>query len=462
MKKIISLIIALSLAVVAAATLVACGNSATEKAEAPIVFNYTLLTETTEENGEETSVSYYTLKSVTISEAAQELVKNKNYAELARLFNTAVDGYTPAREYTADDVRTLVIPETYRNRAVKEISQDAVSGQTFVKKIVVGENIEKISEGAFSVLTELEEIELPFIGAKLNAVNEKKLFGYIFGTTSGDGLTACEQHFNVGTDSTKTYYLPSSLKTVTVSGGNEKKTSEVKYKIVKDDDGNDKYVFSADADYETYEEEELTATINDDEYAVSPYAFYNCSTLENVNVNGKYEKVEDYTFYGCTSLKELAFNDDTAEIGNHAFDGCTGVKKINFNKVTTIGEGAFNGCTNLGTAYADASNPLKVTANVIGESAFEGCTGLEKVEFTSGAVIGEKAFKGCAALKDLAFNANEVGYAAFYNCTALEKVDLSGVTELGEYAFYGCSALKEVAGYENFSEVAHAFDNTAM
>ena len=432
MKKLLSVIFAVCLAVCSVMVIAACGeNGADTQAGAPITFSYSIV-----KDGDET---YYSLKNVTVSDKAQALIAKKDFAGLADLFNTDAGEYkAPAVKYTKDTVTTLVIPEEYNKIAVKAISQDAVSGLAFVKKIVVGDNITKMSEGAFSSLIALEEIELPFVGGEKNAKNEKKLFGYIFGTTSGDGLTSCEQKYNGGdSGNTKTYYLPSALKTITVRGGNEKKDETLKFKI-EEKDGEIKYVYEGEDGYDELDAVENSATENTDVYSVAPYSFYNCTTLETINLSGV-EEIEEYTFYGCTGIKNLTFGDDVKTIGAHAYENCTSLKAVDFNNVETIGESAFAGCTALGEKYLDGANKIVFTDIEIGNSAFSGCTAIKDVEFNGECEIGERAFKGC---------------------TAIETVDFTNVTSVGDYAFYGCTNLASITNYDGSISDNHIFEET--
>ncbi|MBO4323036.1 MAG: leucine-rich repeat domain-containing protein [Clostridia bacterium] len=453
MKKIFSLLFAVCFVVFAVFAVTACDETTSETPEEPIKFSYSLV--------KEDDATYYSLKSVTISEAAKKLVDKNDYEALAELFNTSIDGvYTaPETKYTKDTVRTVVIPAEYNKKPVKAISADAISGLVFVKKIVVGENIDKIAEGAFSSLGSLEEIELPFVGGEYNAKNEKKLFGYIFGTTSGDDLNACDQVYNEGeSGNTKTYQIPYTLKTVTVTKGNEKSTKELTYKI----DG-DKYVYSTDDGYADLEgDEHVIKKVDDSKYAVAAYSFYGCTTIETVNLSGITE-IEPYTFYGCASITTLNCEGLT-KIGDSAFETCTALKSFDFTGIEKVGKAAFKDCTALGGNYADKANDVVIPETLteeIGESAFEGCSGIITLKIKSAADIGKYAFKSLTSLKNLYFETagTKIGYAAFYGCTAVEAIDLANVTELGDYAFYGCKKLKTVENLGNLY-AEHAFDET--
>ncbi|MBO4262179.1 MAG: leucine-rich repeat domain-containing protein [Clostridia bacterium] len=434
MKKIIGILSVLLLVSVAAFCFTACGEG-TEEAEntAPVSFKYTLVTEDDDADG------YYVLESVTLSDKAQTLVGKKDYEGLKTLFNTKIEGvYEPLYVYGEEhDVRTLEIPATYNDKAVKEIAAEAVVNQTFVKKIVVGDNVTKIGAGAFQGLAELEEITLPFVGGEYNAKNDKKLFGYIFGSVSATGLDSVTQNYNEGTSSSATYYIPASLKKVTVTGDNKVGNETLKYKI----DADGKYIWETDEGYADAEgeEKEIPAEQNyaNYEYSVAPYAFYNCASLETVELEGEIPTVPDYAFYGCSGLKKVSFNDDTTAIGKYAYSNCSGLKEVDFNNVETIGNGAFAHCSALGSAYADQDNELVITATKVGADAFHGCSGIETVKFTNAADIGEMAFHECASLTAVTFDngAANIGNYAFAECSSLETV-----TGLGAYdgnAFYG-------------------------
>lgn len=459
MKKIIGIMSALSLTAGLALAATACnnsGNGGSNAAKAPISFTYSL--ETAEDD-----TQFYALKGVTVSDAAQDFIVKKDFAGLAELFNTAVpeaDYAAPDAAYTAETVTTFTVPSEYRGKEVRKVLKEAVVNQTFIKKLVVGDNIEEIEQGAFSGLTALEEVELPFVGASIGAVNEKKCFGYIFGTTSGTGLTACEQTYNEGTGASASFQIPTSLKTVTVTGDNEVSTETVSYDVKKDDDGNVVYE-SGKPVYVPAESGEYTVEIDSSTYAAAPYSFYNCSTVQTVNFTGTVEVIGNYTFYGCTSLREFSFPSSVTAVGDYAFSGCTALRTVDFGNVETIGEHAFSGCTDLGRRYIDSFNVVTISAKEIGESAFHGCTALDEIVFTaSDAVIGDYAFHEATALSQITFaSGTTIGASAFAGCTAIKSVDLTNVTAIGNYSFFGCSSLADVTN-PNGVDAESAFGNT--
>lgn len=336
------------------------------------------------------------LNSFKVTDKAKELISDKKYDELATGFNA-----NKGDSFTADTVKTLDLSKAkvldksgnLTPATITKISANAVADLSYIEEIIVPETVTEIELGAFSNLSSLKKITLPFAGSKKGAQAEKKLFGYIFGTASSASLTSCTQTYNGGDkDNTATYYVPTSLETVIITGEIKKETETVKYyiedgkqiKVTETNKGEGKEILTKDVD--SYADN-----------AVMPYAFCGITTVKDVTVTGG--AIFDGTFKGCTSLKNVTVNGESVVIGRSAFDGCTSLKEGLFKKVTEIGEGAFKGCTSLGksTDYAignlDLSNVTKID-----ESAFDGCTEMTTLTLNASIVPANKAFNGCSKL----------------------------------------------------------------
>ena len=81
-------------------------------------------------------------------------------------------------------------------------------------------------------------------------------------------------------------------------------------------------------------------------------------------------------FYGCSELTgALTIPNSVTTIGQQAFYSCSGLTSINIpNSVTSIGNYAFKGCSGL----TSVSIPNSVTS--IGDYAFSGCSGLTSIQ----------------------------------------------------------------------------------
>ena len=387
MKKLLSILLSILLVSTIAFSVVACGNTeeSLDETVAPVTFVY----KTTEnDDGKEIC----TLTEFSLSAAAKAYVDDDDFAGLKELFAKHAD---ETANFTFDENNdvTFTIPEK-----VTHIASNAITNQTFIKHLVVGETVEEISLGAFSGLSSLESITLPFIGSKKGAVNEGKLFGYIFGTVGGTGLTAITQTYNDGSsENTATYQIPTSLKTVTVTG--DVKTTDTTYNYYIEDE-----VMVVLKDGETAPEgvEVLTLTVTDySESAMQPYAFHGVSTVETIVFAGEITAIPDYAFYGCTAIKALDFTDSgITAIGKYAYANCTSIRTLVLGSVVTLDEGAFNACSTLGKNTATTVNTIDfASVTAIGKDAFVGCALTEKsilnlsTEIDKVAVFGEDVFE---------------------------------------------------------------------
>ena len=112
--------------------------------------------------------------------------------------------------------------------------------------------------------------------------------------------------------------------------------------------------------------------------------------------------------------------------------------------VTSIGDGAFAGCTSLKKIV------LPPWLQKVGKGAFSHCCGLQEIQFlpgTGGINIEEEAFSGCTALQELTLPEGMEGVkkAAFAGCEQLHRINLpASMKRLGNYAFSGCKALHKI------------------
>ena len=165
-------------------------------------------------------------------------------------------------------------------------------------------------------------------------------------------------------------------------------------------------------------------------------------------------------------------------IGDGAFDGCTGLTSVTIpNSITSIGYQTFYGCASL----TSVTIPNSVTS--IGEYAFSYCSGLTSVTIPNSVTsIGERAFASCSSMisidiadsnpnycsvEGVIFNKEKstliqypggkqgdyiiptsvtsIGNSAFYDCTGLTSVTIpNSVTSIGDRAFFGCTGLASV------------------
>ena len=131
-------------------------------------------------------------------------------------------------------------------------------------------------------------------------------------------------------------------------------------------------------------------------------------------------------------------------IGSGAFYGCTGLTSVTIpNSVTSIGSNAFENCTCLVSVII----PNSVTS--IDSNAFYGCTGLTLASIGSG-IIGGNSFGDCNSLTSLTIgnDVKSIGRSAFKGCTSLTSVTMgTGIKNINESAFASCPELTDVYCY---------------
>ena len=320
--------------------------------------------------------------------------------------------------YNCTNLESVII-----GNGVTAIGSYAFYNCTSLTSVTIGNGVTSIGSDAFSGCSSLTSITIPFVGGLKTATSasSSSLFGYIFGTSSYTGGTATEQSYGSGSE---TYYIPTSLKSVTVTGGN-----------------------------------------------ILYHAFYNCTSLESVIIGNGVTTIGDSAFEYCTSLESVTIGNGVTTIGYGAFYGCTSLTSVTIpDSVSTIGSSAFEYCTSLiyteyGNAYylGNSTNPYLVliyadesassvtihsNTKFIYNRAFSYCEKLTTVTIPDSVTsIGSNAFYYCYSLTSVTIGngVTSIGSGAFYNCTSLTSVTIPGsVTSIGEYAFAYCASLTSV------------------
>ena len=342
--------------------------------------------------------------------------------------------------FNASHLTSVSIPD-----GITTIENYAFKGCTALKTFTISDKVEQVGVATFEGCDSLENITVPFLG--YNKTAENGTLKYLFGNN-----------------------IPSSLKTVTVTGGT----------------------------------------------VLSKEAFSNCNYLTKINLPDTLKVIGEKAFYGCTGLTELVIPANVTDIGENAFNGCTGIKEIIIPaKVLKIGRGAFSNCSALTSvtisdsvqeierlAFVNCTSLTEMvipdTVQIIGEQIFMGCDSLEKITvpflgnkmsnnsssthkilgyffnyttpsgtnvydsindlsdipsslkkvvITLDQMVEDEAFEGCKYLTDITLPSSikTIGKKAFYGCTGLtELVIPANVTDIGENAFNGCTGIKEI------------------
>ena len=150
-------------------------------------------------------------------------------------------------------------------------------------------------------------------------------------------------------------------------------------------------------------------------------------------------------FYGCTNMTSVSIPASVSKIGQSAFSRCSGLESVTIpqrvcsSTMKTIFPDAYHSITNV--VISDG-------VTKIGASAFSGCSGLLSVAIPGSVTsIGWSAFSGCSSLTSVAIpdGLKEIESSTFKDCSSLTSVTIpASVTKIGPSAFSKCSGLESV------------------
>ncbi len=188
----------------------------------------------------------------------------------------------------------------------------------------------------------------------------------------------------------------------------------------------------------------------------SKWKQYNNDIIEII-INNGITSIGNEAFKGCTNVSSITIPNSVTSIGYDAFSNMTCLQKITIpDSITSIGVRAFYGCSNLDSV--ELSNKL----TILQDDIFNGCINLSNITIPdSVGYINKNAFYGCSNLKDVELsNVSKIFANAFYNCTKISEIDLSErVSYIGSDAFFGCTGIERVniASIKDWCEIT--FDN---
>ncbi len=364
---------------------------------------------------------------------------------------------------------------------IDSVGAEAFSGCSKLKKVDILAEIDVVRDKLFSGCSNLVSVKLPSsvnsIGnsAFLDCVslseislpdNLKSLGSFAFGNCSGltsvtlpESLVSIGENVFKGCDKLTSAVVPvralsflptQSIEKLTINGGESvPKNSFKNFQSLK------------------------TLVLGESVTSVNDWAFYNCSSLSEINVskdNPAYRTI-DGNLYSKDSTclhiyapgkTESTFTvpEKVTTIGNYAFSGCPNLVSVKLpSSVNSIGNSAFLDCVSL----SEISLPDNLKS--LGSFAFGNCSGLTSVTLPESLVsIGENVFKGCdkltsavvpvralsflptQSIEKLTINGGEsVPKNSFKNFQSLKTLVLGeSVTSVNDWAFYNCSSLSEI------------------
>ena len=328
-------------------------------------------------------------------------------------------------------VEKIIIPSTYEGKAVTQIGEYAFTTEfcdgmfsvtipdsvtsigsyafrdcSGLISITIPDSVTSIGNGAFLRCDSLMSITIPFVGATKDG-SPNTNFGYIFGTNNYD------EHG---------FFVPSSLKTVVITGG----TTIDESAFVGCDS--------------------LTSvTLPDSVTSIGEQAFVGCDSLTSITIPDSVTSIGYYAFSSCSSLTSVAIGNSVTSIGDEAFFGCSSLTSVTIpDSVTSIGISAF-----YNTAYYNNESNWENDVLYIGHHLITANnTILGAYTIKDGTkTIANEAFKICSSLTSIEIpdSVTSIGYAAFIGCSSLTSITIpDSVTSIGYEAFCGCYRLTDI------------------
>ena len=371
----------------------------------------------------------------------------------------------------------VIIPTNFNGKPVTDIAANAFKGCTQLTDIFVPDTIITIGTASFSVCYNLKHMTLPFVGLSASATSSASLFGTIFGTIKYKESLATYQYSNPQSSGI-TFYVPSSLESVTITGGN--------------------ICFGAFANCKNIKEIVLPETAS----SIGGLAFYECNSLKSIEIPNSVLSIGSEAFWGCDSLTSLTIPENVKSIGNGAFSMCESLTEIYYNAIEIIEVGKTNSIDSQNLIFQAAGkkgkgitltigknvksipaylfdpyyNPVTQHPNIvsvvfeegsvcsnIGDYAFASCRSLKSILIPNGVKhIGEGALSGCYSLNAIVIpdSVTFIGSWVFSGCGIKSATIGNSLTSISDYAFYSCDLLENIVipdGVTNIGKFAFGF-----
>lgn len=398
------------------------------------------------------------------------------------------DGTIKVFKYLGSSTNVMI--SKINNKEVSEVYNGCFQYKSNIISVTIPNSVINIGESVFNGCTSLENLTIPFVGHSSTSTGFQGVFGYIFGyttQTTKSGYSSSSSSFTTlttgsvanavcsWTDTTYSYsektggswwnpkyttyyglrsywyYIPSSLKNVTVTGGNINTAAFCRVQNIKVTLNG----VATIGTYAFYSGTPTSITMSENVTKIEENAFSGCSGLTKVNISDldAWFKISfsgssasnplyyaHHLYLNNTELTEITIPSSITKINANVLAGASAITSVTIpDGVTSIESSAFYGCSGL------TSITIPSSVKNIGNNAFSGCSGLTSINIPNGVTsIGSSTFYNCSNLTSITIpdSVTSIGSHAFYNCSALTSITIpSRVTSIGISVFSGCNAL---------------------
>ena len=188
--------------------------------------------------------------------------------------------------------------------------------------------------------------------------------------------------------------------------------------------------------------------IKDGTLSIAESALSGCSGLASVTIPNSVTSISGYAFSGCSGLASVTIPNSVTSISGNVFYSCSGLTSI----IVEEGNTAYDSRDNCNAIIETASNTL-----------IAGCKNTTIPNSVTS--IGNGAFCGCSGLTSITIpnSVTLINFLAFSSCSGLTSVVIpNSVTTICPYAFSGCKSLTSISIGSGLTEICgHAFENSS-
>lgn len=357
---------------------------------------------------------------------------------------------------------TIVIPDK-----VKEISSNVFKSDKKIAKVIVGKNVKKIHDDAFSDCAKLTEVDMSQ-AKKLQEIGASAFKN----CRNLEGIIIPKQVEKIGA---KAFENCKSIKNIKMDpdcklNKIEKNTFAGCASLKEIDLPKNCTYIGAKAFSHVSNLKSLT--LPEGLKTVGEQAFLSMKNLEEINFPASFVGVEggkDFpTLFDSAAGENIdslkSINIDKNNPIYHSYKGCVYKKKVLLYIPMGLKEADIEpGTEEIGDYVANAHMNLeKVVAHKglkkVGKGAFLNCFGLESADLPDSVEeVCDSAFLGCEDLKELKMpkKLKRIGKLAFYELESIDQIVIpDGVTELDEYSVAGLDNAKHVVFSRNINKIA--------
>lgn len=181
--------------------------------------------------------------------------------------------------------------------------------------------------------------------------------------------------------------------------------------------------------------------------SIGSKAFRWC-TIKSIEISKKVQSIGERAFDDCSNLESIVIPYGVKSINSGTFAGCKSLKSVSIPKsVRQIGNDAFRECESLESLVIP--NGVKELSGW----AFMGCKNLKTISIPSTITyVSYGAFEDCSNLKGIRLpdGVTKIESGAFSNCSSLASFDIpKGISNITSNMLSGCSGLKNIIVPDN-------------